>query len=304
MLANSDLLYSHDARQNIFGKSPMAFSDHPAWETNGVSSFSRSDMATSPSADTLLSPVSPYSDVKYTYSPGPDSDHMAPCRATASYTMSPETKEDFSSPNFAPCMVPQQPCNASLQSDYGLAAAPSVLSFGDNEVGSTHDISPYTIEHSPKYSQKSSPGTTPWYTSGHTNDKPATAKQSLSQQPATLPFDPRPNSLFTSNDGSSLQRQAQWSNRNAAVPAQPYFQTRFMAPKTADADAERKADDETLLRMKQDGYTYKEIRKALRNRKVAESTLRGRYRSLTKPKKDRLRRPAWTETDVGVSCSD
>jgi hypothetical protein len=31
---------------------------------------------------------------------------------------------------------------------------------------------------------------------------------------------------------------------------------------------------------------------------IAESTLRGRYRSLTKERKDRVRKPVWTKVDV------
>jgi hypothetical protein len=34
--------------------------------------------------------------------------------------------------------------------------------------------------------------------------------------------------------------------------------------------------------------------------KEAVSTLRGRYRTLTKPKEARVRKPTWTEQDVGL----
>jgi hypothetical protein len=59
----------------------------------------------------------------------------------------------------------------------------------------------------------------------------------------------------------------------------------------------RSRDDQILLDGKQNGLTYKQIRKAI-GAKVAESTLRGRYRALTKEKRDRVRRPVWTENDV------
>jgi hypothetical protein len=55
--------------------------------------------------------------------------------------------------------------------------------------------------------------------------------------------------------------------------------------------------------MKSDGYTYKDIRKKL-GRKVAESTLRGRYRSLTKPRSARVRAPKWQEVDVRIPDVD
>jgi hypothetical protein len=45
------------------------------------------------------------------------------------------------------------------------------------------------------------------------------------------------------------------------------------------------------------GLTYKEIQKKGGYR-VAESTLRGRHRDLTKPKEKRLRKPEWSRRDV------
>jgi hypothetical protein len=59
----------------------------------------------------------------------------------------------------------------------------------------------------------------------------------------------------------------------------------------------RKREDVILLEGKRHGLTYKEIRKKI-GTDVAESTLRGRYRSLTKARKDRVRKPVWTEKDV------
>jgi hypothetical protein len=64
-----------------------------------------------------------------------------------------------------------------------------------------------------------------------------------------------------------------------------------------DAQAQRRADDDILLEGKRNGLTYKEIRKKM-TVKCAESTLRGRYRSLTKARKDRVRKPTWTANDV------
>ncbi|KAK1580072.1 uncharacterized protein LY79DRAFT_592498 [Colletotrichum navitas] len=60
--------------------------------------------------------------------------------------------------------------------------------------------------------------------------------------------------------------------------------------------AERSAKDEYLLKAKQDGLTYREIR-VKGNFTEAESTLRGRYRTLTKSKEARVRKPEWTDKD-------
>jgi hypothetical protein len=52
-----------------------------------------------------------------------------------------------------------------------------------------------------------------------------------------------------------------------------------------------------LIQCKEQGMSYKDI-KALGGFEEAESTLRGRYRTLTKPKEERVRRPKWSGRDV------
>ncbi|KAF7949193.1 hypothetical protein EAE96_008361 [Botrytis aclada] len=52
-----------------------------------------------------------------------------------------------------------------------------------------------------------------------------------------------------------------------------------------------------LIRSRQEGMSYKAIR-SNGNFTAAESTLRGRFRTLTKDKKDRVRQPKWTENDI------
>lgn len=60
---------------------------------------------------------------------------------------------------------------------------------------------------------------------------------------------------------------------------------------------ERMRKDTFLIEQKRAGLTYKQIRR-LGGFREAESTLRGRHRTLTKPKEERVRKPAWTEMDV------
>ncbi|EAQ91544.1 hypothetical protein CHGG_03479 [Chaetomium globosum CBS 148.51] len=62
---------------------------------------------------------------------------------------------------------------------------------------------------------------------------------------------------------------------------------------------DRKSKDEFLVKHKQQGMTYKEIRR-LGGFIEAESTLRGRYRTLTKSREERVRKPEWSEKDVSV----
>ena len=57
--------------------------------------------------------------------------------------------------------------------------------------------------------------------------------------------------------------------------------------------------DVLLVQMRLEGKSYKEIKEAL-GLEEAESTLRGRHRSLTKPKEARVRKPEWTTQDVSI----
>ncbi len=63
--------------------------------------------------------------------------------------------------------------------------------------------------------------------------------------------------------------------------------------------AERSAKDEFLVQCKGTGMTYKEIRRK-GGFSEAESTLRGRYRTLTKKKEERVRKPEWSAQDVSL----
>ncbi|KAK4447138.1 hypothetical protein QBC34DRAFT_143514 [Podospora aff. communis PSN243] len=58
----------------------------------------------------------------------------------------------------------------------------------------------------------------------------------------------------------------------------------------ADADA-------FLVKSRESGMTYRDIR-VKGGFTEAESTLRGRYRTLTKKREERVRRPEWSETDI------
>lgn len=66
---------------------------------------------------------------------------------------------------------------------------------------------------------------------------------------------------------------------------------------TRVVDGGRAAKDDFLIRSKLAGMTYKEIRRK-GNFSEAESTLRGRFRTLTKDKEARVRKPEWQDNDV------
>lgn len=63
---------------------------------------------------------------------------------------------------------------------------------------------------------------------------------------------------------------------------------------------DRASLDEYLVEARKQGYRYLEIMKQVEFG-VEESTLRGRYRTLTKPKEHRVRKPEWTAKDVSIS---
>lgn len=65
----------------------------------------------------------------------------------------------------------------------------------------------------------------------------------------------------------------------------------------ACSDEDRAAKDKFLIDKRREGVPYKDIKK-LGNFSEAESTLRGRLRTLTKNKEERVRKPEWTEIDV------
>ncbi|KAL4765130.1 uncharacterized protein BDW70DRAFT_147407 [Aspergillus foveolatus] len=56
-----------------------------------------------------------------------------------------------------------------------------------------------------------------------------------------------------------------------------------------------------LIKYKRQGLSYKDI-KRIAGFKEAESTLRGRFRTLTKSKEQRVRKPQWHEKDVRLLC--
>ncbi|KAI5928483.1 hypothetical protein F4810DRAFT_705425 [Camillea tinctor] len=80
------------------------------------------------------------------------------------------------------------------------------------------------------------------------------------------------------------------------MPRTPQVPLASQTPATP-VDAERSAKNEFLVAKKLEGMTYREIR-AQGNFVEAESTLRGRFRTLTKNKEARVRKPEWQDIDI------
>lgn len=81
----------------------------------------------------------------------------------------------------------------------------------------------------------------------------------------------------------------------------PFSAQPALTSQTNDRTSNRsKSKDQMLVDLKQRGYSYKDI-KVMGQFEEAESTLRGRYRTLTKPKEARVRKPEWGDREVSLT---
>ena len=119
-----------------------------------------------------------------------------------------------------------------------------------------------------------------------------------------------PNHGITENLSHSLRPSLEPMTHNAISPRACEIQDLFWSPqqnvpnlrpslpkRSMGRPRNLNPKDQILLRGKEAGLTYREI-KEQGNFTEAESTLRGRYRILTKEKNHRVRRPQWTDNDV------
>lgn len=117
---------------------------------------------------------------------------------------------------------------------------------------------------------------------------------------ARAPSQPHSNSSHSSHDAYALQGPETLSVPRSAMEPMSAAETELARMRAAEeqrfAERERHRKDQILLQLKREGYTYREIR-AKGNFTEAESTLRGRYRTLTKSKQERVRKPTWTPND-------
>jgi hypothetical protein len=295
--SNSDLVYSPMAAQDGMGKSAFSYDGQPTWMSSASGMVPRGTGGTASDADTTYStsPRSYSSEVLtleiHPFTPGLVADQLPPSSPWSEFNAAPFAGIKGSASD-GECASPAQKAHSVLEikqspeSDYtGFTRTDSDLSVGQryhvNGLPAYENAIQYGSDTS--YSQDSSPSASPWLPPGHT--------MSL----AAMPFRPRhpqPSAYNTSSYGP-----VGWNTTRPLDPSQTQLQARFPASRTVDAQAERKADDEILLDGKKNGLTYKEIRKKLHT-KCAESTLRGRYRSLTKARKDRVRKPVWRRIDV------
>jgi hypothetical protein len=156
------------------------------------------------------------------------------------------------------------------------------------------DTSQYDLEFSD--SQKNNPGISPWYTGGQSLTLASMPYRPRNPQVSSAPINSLPTGLQARNDVNkdNTNEPVVWNSSRTNILPQHNFQDHFHSYQPPET---RKEDDEILLKGKRNGLTYREISKKMHT-KCAESTLRGRYRSLTKARQDRVRKPVWREKDV------
>ncbi|KAI1376730.1 hypothetical protein F4677DRAFT_459555 [Hypoxylon crocopeplum] len=170
----------------------------------------------------------------------------------------------------------------------------NMFASGDSDLGSSameyhHARSPFPSQrpsHRPRKelpSKPAKPRHVPMASSGSSSSKgkrPVSVSQSASlQQP----------SYSTKASQPKQPSQEDMSNGDEGSPAHDHG--------LGITEGGRSAKDDFLVRSKLAGMTYREIREK-GHFTEAESTLRGRFRTLTKDKEARVRKPEWQDNDI------
>jgi hypothetical protein len=308
---NQELVYNPIAAQNTVVKGIGAYGHRASWAPSGLNGLPRAVSANGSDADTnpSSSPKSYISDdLENSYSPGPMSDYASPVVNFHGY---PKGSPNHAGPSSHFASYPVQKTDDDTAVSMGLrmpmAVVPSTgLTKHGDTITTLEDAQQSGSEYS--YSQGSSPGASPWYVPNYSHQLSGLPLRQRDTQGRMFHSTSDTSLSSTNNDRTTQHRSAPWTGSRANTSTQNRMQDRFQVPRNADTQAQRQKNDELLIEGKQKGWTYKMIRGMMQGEKPAESTLRGRYRSLTKARKDRVRKPVWTKTDVssptflGVPC--
>jgi hypothetical protein len=293
---NHRLNYNHTSTaQNNIGK---GFGDQMPWPSLDPNALPREmDTSISPSPKSYLS-----DDFDNTYSPVSMLDQSSPCGNWKAY---PAAAHDAALPS--PVCQPYlaQDANGNIRysglprmsAHTAMASVPCTYSSRRDQVpmASFEDDQQSGSEHS--RSQTSSTGDSPWFGPGYSYN--TTNVPFRTRDVATYSTSASDASFSSTDEARPAQHQSTpWDVSRPSGHAESRIQDRFQIPRSAGAQAQREHNDRLLIDGKKMGETYKEIKMKMVGEKPAESTLRGRYRSLTKARKDRVRKPIWTKTDV------
>ncbi|GAB1319987.1 Myb-like domain-containing protein [Madurella fahalii] len=138
-------------------------------------------------------------------------------------------------------------------------------------------------------SARTLPSNMPAYTSASRLDPPSPSPRKLGK------LKPKPKAGLAPLQPTVASRTLA-SSRLPELPALAGCEGAPLTRDEIDMD-DRMSKDDFLVKHKQMGMTYKEIRR-IGGFTEAESTLRGRYRTLTKSREARVRKPEWSEKDL------
>ncbi|KAH1793450.1 hypothetical protein KXX36_003393 [Aspergillus fumigatus] len=144
--------------------------------------------------------------------------------------------------------------------------------------------------------------------------------QHYSQQPPSVlyPFTPQEYNSTSANDRSAVDDghcQLTYTNANLTNPQHRHEIMQSVHSESASDGAlthqgrkstrsiscHNEVRNAFLIECKRRGLSYKDI-KRLGGFEEAESTLRGRFRTLTKSKEQRVRKPQWKDKDIELLC--
>jgi hypothetical protein len=278
---NNEFAYNPMAAQNMGVKGMGEYGSQASWVPSGLHGVPREVSANGSDLDTNTpSPKSFFSDdFETAYSPALMSDQASPDLygyQSSGYAMKQPTSSSGLPSNRVG--LPGMGHGLPMANEHPTPC----IRLGDVPIASFEDNRQAGSEYS--CSQGSNPDTSPWYQLNYAHD--------LSGLPLIPHHGPNENTRRTEHPSET------WNASRVNVPAHNQMQARFQVPCSADSQAQRQHNDKLLVQGKKDGLTYKEIRGKMIGEAPAESTLRGRYRSLTKARKDRVRKPVWTKRDV------
>lgn len=305
-LHNNNLMYNADAAQHMAAQHHSSYGGQLSWTPSAMRAGVASTGTSISDFDSInsFSPQSYLSDgVEASFSPCSVPDQASQCDWSV---CPPSAPIKVSSPQFAPSfphssLIPAhnnsiRRCTGTrglLCNDLGIAASSSSTQPGQfahvpaSSFSDGHQSSPDGSLISAESSKSS------WFMSDYS---PSQSSVKLAQQNGSA-YEGQPEGNIgassTSNDSFSSRPSTSTKDSHSILRPQSNYHARFQVPQTSEVQAQRQRNDELLIEGKRAGLTYREIRKKMLGEKPAESTLRGRYRSLTKARKDRVRKPVW-----------
>ncbi|KAE8451996.1 hypothetical protein EG329_002161 [Mollisiaceae sp. DMI_Dod_QoI] len=186
-----------------------------------------------------------------------------------------DSASELSRPENLAVIEPQPPMRRSRQilPDSSANSRRIVPVLPSNDVSSSRNARKRSVKaiEPERQARRSSPHS---HTTAIANTRTQKMKDDPPRSPAPKRIEPKPMDQVT-------QSKSTWEQSSATIQAVHH----------------RDAKDDFLVRSKLAGMSYKEIRR-LGKFTEAESTLRGRFRTLTKHKAARVRKPEWNDNDI------